>query len=292
MPSDRIETIMLGAVMVLLLLSVPLMAALRPRQAAAPDPADGPLPPPVPLEFLPLHRWWERPDAWFAGVMTVLIVLLMGPHATRPPTNEDGAPSLSLSPSMLVAQLVFQLGIASMVWGFLTVVRRYPVTRLWGLFRRGIGRTILDAVIWIVPGAFVIRILSGVMVLALKAMGVNLEPQAVVTAARAVEDPLTLWLLAATLAIGAPVMEEIVFRGLLYSTARRWFPRWYALVASSLFFAVVHGNALSLLPLTLLGGLFAVAYDVTRNLAVPMLMHALFNFTQYLLLRHAPDLPF
>ena len=283
---------MLGTVMVLLLLSVPLMAALRPRGTATAAPPDGPLPPPLPPEFLPLHAWWQRPDAWFACIMTVLLVLVMGPHAAPPSQGADGAPALSLNPPMLVAQLVFQLGIASMVWGFLTVVRRYPVARMWGLFRRGVEQTVLDAIVWIVPGAFVIMILSRAMMLALQAMGVDLAPQAVVTAARAVEDPLTLWLLAATLAVGAPIMEEIVFRGLLYSTARRWFPRWYALLASSLFFAVVHGNALSLLPLTLLGGLFAVAYDVTRNLAVPVLMHALFNFTQYLLLRHATDVPF
>ena len=85
-------------------------------------------------------------------------------------------------------------------------------------------------------------------------------------------------------------MEELVFRGFLYSVARR-FTHWsYAALASSLFFAIVHGNVHSFLPLTLLGLLFTAAYEQSKSLLVPMVMHASFNSLQIFVCFQFPEL--
>jgi len=89
-------------------------------------------------------------------------------------------------------------------------------------------------------------------------------------------------------AIGlAPVAEELLFRGLLYPTVKRaGFPR-LALWGTSLFFAGIHLNLETFLPLLILALLLTWLYEQTGNLCAPIVAHALFNilnFVKFLLL--------
>jgi membrane protease YdiL (CAAX protease family) len=84
--------------------------------------------------------------------------------------------------------------------------------------------------------------------------------------------------------IGAPVYEEIVFRGLIFPWAVRRAGFWPATVAVSLFFAILHLHVPSMLPLFLLSVMFCIAYTRTRSLWVPIGMHACFNAVSVLLM--------
>jgi CAAX protease family protein len=74
----------------------------------------------------------------------------------------------------------------------------------------------------------------------------------------------------------APIAEELFFRGILYCYFRRWGVTM-ALAASTALFVVLHAHRG--LPVTqIVGGLlFAVAYESSGNLMVPMTIHALGN---------------
>jgi len=75
----------------------------------------------------------------------------------------------------------------------------------------------------------------------------------------------------------APVWEELVFRGILFTVLRQaGFPRlaWWA---SSLLFATIHWNLLTFLPLLLFGAVMIWLYERTENLLTPIAAHALFN---------------
>ena len=74
----------------------------------------------------------------------------------------------------------------------------------------------------------------------------------------------------------APVAEELCFRGILYTYFRRW-GMVLALCASTVIFVLLH--APHGLPVTqVVGGIvFAVAYEISRNLMVPITIHALGN---------------
>jgi membrane protease YdiL (CAAX protease family) len=85
--------------------------------------------------------------------------------------------------------------------------------------------------------------------------------------------------LAAYLLVGgciAPVAEELCFRGILYTYFRQWgiVP---ALLGSTVIFVALHSTRA--LPVTqIVGGIvFAVSYECSRNLMVPMTIHALGN---------------
>ena len=75
----------------------------------------------------------------------------------------------------------------------------------------------------------------------------------------------------------APVVEELVYRGLIYGFARSLIGHWPAAVLSSAIFALVHVDAVASLPLFVLALGLATAYDRSRSLWVPVLMHMLFN---------------
>jgi hypothetical protein len=81
----------------------------------------------------------------------------------------------------------------------------------------------------------------------------------------------------------APVSEELVFRAGLFRFLRTRAPRWVAFGASAGLFALLHANWISFLPLFVLGITFAVAYERTGSIAVPILAHALFNLHTLLL---------
>jgi membrane protease YdiL (CAAX protease family) len=74
-----------------------------------------------------------------------------------------------------------------------------------------------------------------------------------------------------------PIAEEIFFRGILYGFLRRWGAPT-AIVLSTLLFVLPHISG-SVVPVTqLIGGiLFAVAYEIEKNLLVPMIIHCLGN---------------
>ncbi len=80
-----------------------------------------------------------------------------------------------------------------------------------------------------------------------------------------------------------PVAEELFFRGLLYGFLRRWgVPT--ALLVSSLIFVLCHPGSHGLRLTQAVGGiLFAVAYEVERNLLVPITMHVLGNLAIFTL---------
>jgi uncharacterized protein len=63
--------------------------------------------------------------------------------------------------------------------------------------------------------------------------------------------------------IAAPVAEELVFRGYLYSAAKRFLGGIPSLVLTGSIFVAVHANIPSLLPLFLLACCLTLAYETT-----------------------------
>ena len=86
-------------------------------------------------------------------------------------------------------------------------------------------------------------------------------------------------------ALIGPIAEEIFFRGILYGFFRKWgIPA--AVILSTLLFVLPHSHSSGLgIPVTqLIGGvLFAVAYEIEKNLLVPITIHSLGNLAIFIL---------
>ena len=91
------------------------------------------------------------------------------------------------------------------------------------------------------------------------------------------KDPLVLGAVAVVACVGAPLAEEVVFRGYIYAAVKRFTNIPFAVIFSGLLFGAVHGNLLALLPLTVLGIILALAYEYTGSLWAPIVIHFCFN---------------
>ena len=90
--------------------------------------------------------------------------------------------------------------------------------------------------------------------------------------------------LLAVVALGfAPLVEELIFRGVLFPAVRDLgFPR-LAFWGTSVLFGLSHFNVTAFLPLTAFGALLAWSYGRTGNLLTPWVAHVLFNLAPFLM---------
>lgn len=78
--------------------------------------------------------------------------------------------------------------------------------------------------------------------------------------------------------VGAPLLEEFFFRGLLHGALRRRFGRWLGVLASAAFFSALHPQLpLGFIPIAFLGASFCLLYEWRRSLIPGMVAHALNN---------------
>jgi membrane protease YdiL (CAAX protease family) len=83
------------------------------------------------------------------------------------------------------------------------------------------------------------------------------------------------WLVAMAV-VGAPLFEELIFRGFFYGSLRRVWPRWAAALASAATFAACH-PPVSIAPVLLLGLAAAALVEWSESLAAPIVLHTTYN---------------
>jgi membrane protease YdiL (CAAX protease family) len=215
------------------------------------------------IEAPPL-RTFGRPEAILATVLTLFFLLtISGPaqHISRM-ENQD-----------LIYSAVLTMGLLLALAGFLRL-RRFDLDSLGGFSRIGFFRTAVTGGVLILA-AFPLILLADVVTQRF----LQREParQAIVemfSQSTTLEQRILIILLAVSL---APLAEEFIFRFFLYGVAKRYFGRTMAIIVSSLLFAAVHSHLPSFAPLFVLGSCFAIAYEWSGSIIVPMVMHALFN---------------
>lgn len=77
--------------------------------------------------------------------------------------------------------------------------------------------------------------------------------------------------------IATPVVEEVIFRGLIQSRLARALPGWLSVVISALLFGLCHGQAIWIAYATLLGLLFGWMALRSRSILPSLLAHFVFN---------------
>lgn len=215
---------------------------------------------------------------WLVAALFVGGAVLIGFQQVFPET-EAAALSLPITLLTLVAVVV------GYVWS------RYP-----GAARRLLGpaRPSAKAFGWGVGGGIVAIVVFAVGLGSLLEYLAHLSrgelPQVQETFREIAADRAAAPLLVFGSVLVAPLAEELCFRGLLYSALRKRFPLWPAMGLSGLAFGLTHfqtsldGYLLVLLIIMPLGMFLAYAYERTRTLLVPIVIHAVFNLFQVVLL--------
>jgi membrane protease YdiL (CAAX protease family) len=213
----------------------------------------------------PPFRTFGAPEAVIALLLAFFFLLtLAGAPAHNPARmgNRDLVLSASLTVGLLLA-----------LAGFLAL-RRFDLNSLGGFSRIGFFRTVVTGAILMIA-AYPLIFLADVITQRL--LRSPPQRQAIVemfSESSTLEQRILIILLAVSL---APLAEEFIFRFFMYGVAKRYFGRVIGVVISALLFAAVHGHLPSFAPLFVLGSCFAIAYEWSGSILVPMTMHALFN---------------
>jgi membrane protease YdiL (CAAX protease family) len=219
---------------------------------------------------------WSKGDA--ALVVAVMGVIgLMGAVAKMPADQVPSPGAIIVGSSLgplLAAAVCWRRRISGVSWGTMFGINRqlWTSAMLQGLWH----------------GCVMLLPVMAVMVatqMVWQRAGWPLEEQNVLS--WFTSDSASVWvrgIIVFSAVIVAPVAEEILYRGVLLSVMVRHIRPWKAVLLSSLFFGLLHGNLMATPALTLAGILFSCGYLQTRSLVTPITMHVVFNAANLLLM--------
>lgn len=98
-----------------------------------------------------------------------------------------------------------------------------------------------------------------------------------------------VWLQIFATAIVAPVMEEFLFRGLVYKRIRTYLKFVPTMLISSAIFGLMHGNIVQFFYAFMIGMALAFVYEKFKNLWAPIIFHASANLISILLTNLVPQ---
>lgn len=77
--------------------------------------------------------------------------------------------------------------------------------------------------------------------------------------------------------IAAPIIEEVIFRGLIFKRIRRVSNATIAIVLSALFFGIFHWNVVQGIYAFVIGAILAYVYEKYKNIIAPIIVHMIAN---------------
>jgi len=95
------------------------------------------------------------------------------------------------------------------------------------------------------------------------------------------ENPVAYILLFISIVLLAPVVEEIVFRGILFNLLNKKRGLIFSMIVSSLFFGVLHAE--TMVPTTVIGFVLCFIYQKTGSLKLSMAGHMFNNLVAFML---------
>lgn len=227
-----------------------------------------------------LSRPYGAPDLLVLALLGSLYVSTM-----QPPSGE--AADTAITSVALVLNMVVTLMVCAGLLLYLNRVRSLNPAQLFGLQHvhwRSILKVVLVFAIISIVSVSLVAILTQQW---LQKVWPELKPQDMVETFQASGALDVKLLVTFTAVIIAPLSEEILFRGFVYGVLKRYTDAPFAILASSLMFAIIHMHLGSLAPLCLLAILFCIAYEITGCLLVPMFLHMIFNSTSLVIMLFA-----
>lgn len=236
----------------------------------------------------------SRPYGKRDGIVGLLLLVFFVSSSTAVVTNlEQGGPGVpdggEAPEAVLLIGMVFMLVIAIVLLAWMRL-RRLEPGEMFGIRQVPPARALS-------LGALALALVYGAMLVARQIVQETVfngswpddSAQEPIEAFRTSEGMLFKLVLGVAAVVIAPLAEETIFRGFLYGVTKRFTDRWFAAIFTSLIFACVHRHVGSAVPLFTLAMGFAIAYEVTGCLLVPIAMHSLFNLLNLVLLMFAPQ---
>ena len=145
------------------------------------------------------------------------------------------------------------------------------------------------------PAAIAPLVLMGLSLNVVTGLVLSLVPEEWMSAYEASSSMVTSGhpvVMALATVIAAPVIEEIIFRGLAYTRMKKGMPTAVAVILSSALFGVAHGQWVWMLYAFVFGLVLVWAFEHTKSLLANILLHLSYNgcaMLQLLITENAPE---
>ncbi len=134
-------------------------------------------------------------------------------------------------------------------------------------------------------GILPLLVLSGfISTLILKILNLKPQPMPIVIFFLKEKNILNLSLLALEAIFIAPLLEELIFRGVIFRLLRKRYPFLFSSLIAGVAFSFLHYNSFSFLPILILAVALAYIYERQKNILAPIFLHSLHNFLTLLIL--------
>lgn len=101
-----------------------------------------------------------------------------------------------------------------------------------------------------------------------------------------------LWIMILSEGIVGPIIEEYLFRGIVYHKLKELYPKKNAMVLCTIIFALFHGNLIKIIFAAFLGTLLILLYERYQDIKVPIVFHVIVNLVSLLLIPYLQELSF
>lgn len=233
-----------------------------------------------------LSSWMRGGVATVQAILAILIAFLAGAAIAVPGQSllfDLGLVVADTAEAEAVSSALQFLGFGVGALVYLLAVGRWDVVPGW--YHRPTRRDLL----WMGGGIVVLYLASMLLTVLLSLAGVEIAQNQIVELGR--ETPiLFLYMVPVTILFVAPA-EELLFRGIVQGRYREAFDPTAAVVVASLLFGFVHwlaligtgsGRLVYVLIAALLGLFLGIAYERTKSLLVPIVIHAGYNILGHL----------
>ena len=91
--------------------------------------------------------------------------------------------------------------------------------------------------------------------------------------------------------ICGPIIEELIFRGIIYNKLKEFNKKKFSIILTSVIFGLIHGNIINSIYAFIVSFILIKLYDKYKTLKAPILMHIFLNTTIIIFLPLIIQLP-
>lgn len=223
------------------------------------------------------------PTSWVNIVDVLVLTVLFGLFtytwwAQRPDGDDTPATESIIDKEVLLANFIGQLFTIAII--ILIIMWRVKIPHQFGLSLKGRWKSLLwvPAILALSWGITGLLVSLGYFEFLKDFLGESPLQDSVLLLQES-NDPLLIGLMAIVAGVGAPLSEEVLFRGYIYPVVKGYSAPWFGILFSGLMFGVIHYNLAGLPTLVVMGCLLALSYEKTKSLWIPIFVHLIFNFS-------------
>jgi uncharacterized protein len=229
-------------------------------------------PPPFP-RIGPSIAWIVTYFALQLGLTAILIGGFIATEKIADPSVAITTEAVARHPALIIWGLVASgFILLGLMWFYLRKDDRAAAIGLTHFGRLSIGMTAAVAIGCLLLAATFNALYANYVI-----AGMPMQDEMAKLLASIPRTPVNIALGVFAIAILAPLIEELLFRGLLQKALMHHLPPWAAITGSAFVFAAVHMQPLAMPALMALGAAFGYIYHKTGSLRMTIILHMINN---------------